>query len=159
MGNLRIYATCYLSLTSQLFVKTHPKIVSACTSLLENICKPETQNLNIKTHIWSLYLVLNMMHHMTICFTSPTLSKHKQVWFYTQVYFEVLYWGGNTVGLPTSYNAGHHLIRASGVPNYLHCCIPVQSGLNIKAGRRYLSNYWDQQLCDLLEFGFPFSRI
>ena len=55
----------------------------------------------------------------------------------------------------------HHLIRDSKLPNYLHCCIPMQSGLNIKAWRHYLSNYWDQQLCDLLEFGFPldFDRI
>ena len=49
----------------------------------------------------------------------------------------------------------HRLIKHSKLPNFLHCCIPVQSGLNIKAWRCYLKNYWDQQLCDLLEFGFP----
>ena len=48
----------------------------------------------------------------------------------------------------------HQLVKDSKLPNFLHCCIPVQSGLNIKAWRHYLSNYWDQQLCDLLEFGF-----
>ena len=40
------------------------------------------------------------------------------------------------------------------MPNYMKCCIPVQSGLNIKAWRAHLSNYLDQQLCDLLELGF-----
>ena len=49
----------------------------------------------------------------------------------------------------------HQLIRDSKLPNFLYCRIPVQPGLNIKAWRHYLSNYWDQQLCDLLEFGFP----
>ena len=49
----------------------------------------------------------------------------------------------------------HQLIRDSKLQNFLHCRIPVQSGLNIKAWRHYLSSYWDQQLCDLLEFGFP----
>ena len=49
----------------------------------------------------------------------------------------------------------HQLIRDSKLLNFLHCRIPVQYGLNIKAWRHYLSNYWDQQLCDLLEFGFP----
>ena len=55
----------------------------------------------------------------------------------------------------------HQLIRDTKLPNFLHCHIPVQSGLNIKAWRHYLSNYWDEQLCDLLEFGFPldFDRI
>ena len=49
----------------------------------------------------------------------------------------------------------HRLIKDSNLPNFLHCRIPVKSGLNIKAWRNYLQNYWDQQLCDLLEFGFP----
>ena len=53
----------------------------------------------------------------------------------------------------------HQLVRDSGLPNYLHCRIPVQSGLNIKAWKSYLANYWDQQLCDLLEFGFPLDFI
>ena len=33
--------------------------------------------------------------------------------------------------------------------------IPVSSKLNIKNWRYYLADYWDQQLVDLLEFGFP----
>ena len=49
----------------------------------------------------------------------------------------------------------HLLIRASGIPNYLGCRIPVQSHLNIENWKRYLVNYWDQQITDLLQYGFP----
>ena len=37
----------------------------------------------------------------------------------------------------------HQLNRDSKLPNFLHCRIPIQSGLNIKTWRHYLSNYWD----------------
>ena len=49
----------------------------------------------------------------------------------------------------------HKLVKASGKPNFLGCRIPVQSNLNIASWRAYLSEYWDAQLLDLLEFGFP----
>ena len=49
----------------------------------------------------------------------------------------------------------HKLVKDSKLPNYLGCRIPVDSGLNIEKWRHYLANYWDQQLCDLLEYGFP----
>ena len=49
----------------------------------------------------------------------------------------------------------HRLIRQSGLPNYLKCRIPVQSGLNIVAWRSHLHGYWDSQICDLLQYGFP----
>ena len=49
----------------------------------------------------------------------------------------------------------HTLVKASKLPNYMGCHIPVNSGLNIPKWRHYLANYWDQQLCDLLEYGFP----
>ena len=63
---------------------------------------------------------------------------------------EVVHWEN----IPDTLQA-HQLIQDTKMPNYMKCRIPVQSGLNIKAWRAYLSNYWDQQLCDLLEFGFP----
>ena len=109
MGNLRIYATQYFTLMSQLLVKTHPKIVSVCTRLLENTCKPETQNLNIKTHTWSLYLVSNMMHHMT----SPTLSKTQTL----LVLYPSLLCTGEAVQWDDKPHImqAHHLIRARGV--------------------------------------------
>ena len=49
----------------------------------------------------------------------------------------------------------HKIIRQSGLPNFLKCRIPVQSGLNINAWRSHLQGYWDAQICDLLQYGFP----
>ena len=49
----------------------------------------------------------------------------------------------------------HTLVKASNLPNYMGCRIPVNSGLNIPKWRHYLAGYWDKQLCDLLEYGFP----
>ena len=51
----------------------------------------------------------------------------------------------------------HRLIRQSGLPNYPKCRIPVQSGLNIVAWRSHLHGYWDSQICDLLQYGFPLN--
>ena len=49
----------------------------------------------------------------------------------------------------------HHLVRNSGKPNFLSCRIPVESHLNISSWLSYLVNYWDTQLLDLLQYGFP----
>ena len=49
----------------------------------------------------------------------------------------------------------HSIIRNSGVPNFLKCRIPVQTQLNPKVWAQKLENYWDQQLPDLIAFGFP----
>ena len=49
----------------------------------------------------------------------------------------------------------HNLVRQSGVPNFLNCRIPVETNLNSNTWRTYLKDYWDQQLPDLLQFGFP----
>ena len=65
------------------------------------------------------------------------------------------------VGDPVSWEyvpnviRSHLLIRDSGLPNYLGCRIPVQSHLNIPNWKRYLANYWDHQIIDLLQYGFP----
>ena len=56
---------------------------------------------------------------------------------------------------PPDILQAHTLIKASKLPNHMGCRIPVNSGLNIPKWRHYLANYWDQQLCDLLEYGFP----
>ena len=48
----------------------------------------------------------------------------------------------------------HNLVRNSGVPNFLKCRIPVETNLNANIWRTYLKDYWDQQLPDLLQFGF-----
>ena len=49
----------------------------------------------------------------------------------------------------------HNLVRQSGVPNFLKCRIPVETSLNANIWRSYLKDYWNQQLPDLLQFGFP----
>ena len=49
----------------------------------------------------------------------------------------------------------HRIVSQSGKPNYLGCRIPVISQLNITAWRKHLNTSWDQQIVDLLEFGFP----
>ena len=49
----------------------------------------------------------------------------------------------------------HRKIRNSGIPNFMGMRIPVQIQLKITAWRKYLHHYWDNQLLDLIEFGFP----
>ena len=49
----------------------------------------------------------------------------------------------------------HALVRATGKHNYMSARIPVRSQLNVSVWKEELSNYWDQQLLQLLEFGFP----
>ena len=38
----------------------------------------------------------------------------------------------------------HLMVRASGVPNFLKCRVPVKSKLNVNRWRFHLLNYWDQ---------------
>ena len=49
----------------------------------------------------------------------------------------------------------HSIIRNSGVPKFLKCRIPVQTQLRPKVWAQKLKHYWDQQLPDLIAFGFP----
>ena len=49
----------------------------------------------------------------------------------------------------------HRVVRATGKPNFMGARLPVQSKLNVKAWKKNLTKYWDQQLLQLLEFGFP----
>ena len=49
----------------------------------------------------------------------------------------------------------HDLVRATNKPNFMQARIPVQSQLNVRAWKKYLANYWDRQLIELIEFGFP----
>ena len=49
----------------------------------------------------------------------------------------------------------HKTVKASNLPNFMACRIPLKSQLNITNWKKYLVNYWDQQLLDLLAFGFP----
>ena len=49
----------------------------------------------------------------------------------------------------------HTLIRNTGNPSFLGLRIPVRTNLNVSSWRKHLSDYFDQQLPDLIEFGFP----
>ena len=49
----------------------------------------------------------------------------------------------------------HKLIRDSDLPNFLGLRIPVETNLNVSSWRKHLVDYFDQQLPDLIEFGFP----
>ena len=49
----------------------------------------------------------------------------------------------------------HKMVKKSKMPNFMKARIPVQSQLNIASWYKYLGDYWDQQLVDLLHYGFP----
>ena len=49
----------------------------------------------------------------------------------------------------------HQIIRHTGVPNFLNARIPVATQLNPDSWAKHLTSYWDQQLVDLIRFGFP----
>ena len=49
----------------------------------------------------------------------------------------------------------HKFIRESGIPNFLGMKIPVKTNLNIVNWKKHLGDYFDQQLLDLIQFGFP----
>ena len=49
----------------------------------------------------------------------------------------------------------HRIVKATGIPNYLGARIQVNSQLNLDEWDKILQNYWDQQLLQLLRFGFP----
>ena len=48
----------------------------------------------------------------------------------------------------------HALVKQYGCPNFMGARIPVKSQLNVPVWKCLLSNYWDQQLLQFLEFGF-----
>ena len=49
----------------------------------------------------------------------------------------------------------HRLIKNTGIPNFLGLQIPVSTNLNVSSWRKHLSDYFVQQLPDLIESGFP----
>ena len=68
----------------------------------------------------------------------------------------MLYQGPKTNNVATSdILTLHRTAKDSNCPNYMGIRIPVSSKLKIKNWKYYLTDYWDKQLVDLLEFGFP----
>ena len=49
----------------------------------------------------------------------------------------------------------HLKVRSSGTYNCLAERIPVESQLNVSEWKQVFKNYWDQQLLQMVEFGFP----
>ena len=49
----------------------------------------------------------------------------------------------------------HDIVRATNKPNYLEARPPVKSQLKVDTWKMYLKSYWDKQLLQLIEFGFP----
>ena len=66
-----------------------------------------------------------------------------------------VYTGPNKPHKFKSLFEAHKAVRDSKIPNFLGCCIPVQSQLNPAFFRDKLAFCWDKQLPDLIEFGFP----
>ena len=49
----------------------------------------------------------------------------------------------------------HKIVKETGKPNFLRVRLPVTSQLNVDRWKILLKDYWDQQLLQLLQFGFP----
>ena len=49
----------------------------------------------------------------------------------------------------------HYVVKATDLPNFLGARLLVQSQLNIAEWRHVFADYWDQQLLDMIQFGFP----
>ena len=49
----------------------------------------------------------------------------------------------------------YHQVRHSRIPNFLGCRVPLLGQLNPAVWREHLAHYWDKQLPDLIEYGFP----
>ena len=49
----------------------------------------------------------------------------------------------------------HNLVRRSAMPNFMKLRVPVTSQLCVEAWKKYLYTYWDKQLVDLIQYGFP----
>ena len=69
-----------------------------------------------------------------------------------------LYEGKNTNNQPIlDIIQLHNTVRRTNCPKFLGCRIPVQTQLKPRAWRYYLQDYWDHQLPDLIEYGFPIN--
>ena len=49
----------------------------------------------------------------------------------------------------------HEIVRKTKKPNFMQARIPVTSQLNVEVWQELLKDYWNQQLLQLLRFGFP----
>ena len=49
----------------------------------------------------------------------------------------------------------HDIVRSTNKPNFMQAKVLVYSQLNVNGWRKYLENYWDTQLIELIQFDFP----
>ena len=49
----------------------------------------------------------------------------------------------------------HKIVRQTGIPNFLGARIPIASQLKPQRRHYHLARFWDKQLPDLIEYGFP----
>ena len=49
----------------------------------------------------------------------------------------------------------YKIVRSTNKPNFMQTILPVQPQLNVKAWKNHLEGYWDRQLSELIQFGFP----
>ena len=68
----------------------------------------------------------------------------------------MLYTGDDIIwtNIPSVIEA-HVIVRKLGKPNFMGARIPLASQFNINAWKFYLAQYWDNQIVDLLQYGFP----
>ena len=56
---------------------------------------------------------------------------------------------------PPDIITAHKIVRQTGIPNFLGARIPIASQLKPQRWRYHLNRFWDKQLPDLIEYGFP----
>ena len=49
----------------------------------------------------------------------------------------------------------HEIVRSTSKPNFMQARVQIDSQLNVEVWKKCLEGYWDQQLCELIQFGFP----
>ena len=47
------------------------------------------------------------------------------------------------------------IVRSTSKPNFIQARVQIDSRLNVEVWKKHLEGYWDQQLCELIQFGFP----
>ena len=62
---------------------------------------------------------------------------------------------GSNQGTYTNPVDVHRKVKQTGLANFMAARIPVKSQLNIDKWKESLVGYWDQQLLQLIEYGFP----
>ena len=134
----------------------------------QNYCSPETADQTISVVHHNPVVYTQGVNHTEVMGLNPNINNnyqsvqdkcHQQIGdqfgCFPLNYF-ITYQGP---GIQWDYSPdvleAHRLIRASGVPNFLGLRIPVKTNLNVSSWKKHLNNYFDQQLPDLIQFGFP----